>query len=233
MDDRLTSESEIYASFWARARHALAQGQAEVDPYLDDRENDHRRGMTLLIRPGATTRSSLALFLDELAAVAPEQYHYHPAQLHVTVLSLFSATPTWAPHFARMADYVAAVDAAVAKVTPFVIRFAGVTATPGAVMIQGYADTALNHLRDALRAALGQAGLGDGLDRRYRVRLAHMTAMRYRQAPAAPSAVLATLQRFRTTSFDVTSVETLDLVDNDWYMSPDRVRLIKRYSLAA
>ncbi|MBK8049339.1 MAG: 2'-5' RNA ligase family protein [Anaerolineales bacterium] len=222
---------QLYQDLWVRAQAAFSRGEAELDPQLLDRSADQRRGMTLIIRPTPEFQQTLAPFMAELANVAPEQHLYHPAELHVTVLSLFTATPDWAPHFRRMDEYIAAVEAALVNVRPFSIDFTGVTASPAAVMIQGFPALELDKLRNALRASLQTAGFGDGLDRRYRLVTAHMTVLRFQRSPLKLEPLQTLLEHYRSHPFCVERVATLDLVDNNWYMSRDRVQLLKRYAL--
>src|ERR1035438_4949768 len=98
-------------------------------------------------------------FLSELRGLEPDQHYYAPSELHVTILSLFAAMVEHERFFARTEQYMAAVDSTLRKVAPIRIEFAGVTASSGAIMIQGFCDTeALNDVRDALRRQLRSRG---------------------------------------------------------------------------
>jgi 2'-5' RNA ligase len=99
-------------------------------------------------------------------------------------------------------------------------------------MIQGFFDNdALNDLRDALRSQLRVRGLAEGVDRRYRLEFDHMTVARFR-APLVESERFATvLEQARGRSFGVTTVRSLSLVENDWYMSHRVTETVKRYRL--
>jgi 2'-5' RNA ligase len=229
-----------YDAIWARGEAALAAGQVEVDPHLADRTADRRRGATLVIRPSAAVQAAVADVLAGLAQAEPGQHYYRPDELHGTVLSLFTANEHPEADLARLPAYRAAIAGVLAATPPFRIRFAGVTASPAAVLVQGclepdpvgVADAdPLNCLRERLRSAFAAAGLADGLDRRYRITTAHMTALRYAQPLCDSAALLARLQALRTHSFGVTTVETLHLVTNDWYMSRDRVQVVERFGL--
>ncbi|NTU80502.1 MAG: hypothetical protein HGA45_14170 [Chloroflexales bacterium] len=169
-----------YDGFWQMARPALATGAVELDPHLSGAQPDGRRGLSLILRPPAAIAATLGAFLAEAAQLEPGQYIYPVADLHLTVLSLFTATVQYQPHYARLARYRAATDAALQGAAPVRIAFRGITAVRGAVMIQGFpADEGLNQLRDRLRQELHAVGLGGELDRRYQIRAAHLIAIRF------------------------------------------------------
>ncbi|HQY94993.1 hypothetical protein [Caldilinea sp.] len=231
MDSELT---ETYATLWQRTRCVFLQGDAQIDPLLHDHTPDARRGLTVLFRPQPEVAARVAAWLDELAAIEPAQVFYAPAQLHVTVLSLFTATSAYAPYFAQLARYLAVLDAALSSLPLFTVAFQGVTASPAAVMIQGFpTDDTLERARTALRTSLTAAGLGDELDRRYQLTTAHMTALRLRTPLCASAQFVAQLDQARTIDFGVTRVNELLLVENDWYMTPGVVKVVQRYPLTS
>jgi 2'-5' RNA ligase len=226
--------AQRYDALWQQALAAFAAGQVETDSQLERRLADERRGMTLLIRPAAPVAERVADFLREVAALEPAQHYYRPEELHVTALSLFTATAQWQPFFARQDEYRAAVREALGGIAPFRLVFRGITATPAAVMVQGFPlDEGLELLRERLRQALHTAGLAAGLDQRYRISTAHMTALRFKHQPQNLPRLLDALERRRQSVFGETLVSVLELVDNNWYMSVDRVQLIERHLLVA
>jgi len=225
---------ERYAGLWQGAINEVREGRVTIDPLLASREPDRRRCITLLARPSAAIQHSVQEFLKELRAIDPEQYYYDPTELHVTVLSLFTATLEYARYLARYAEYLAAVRAARARVPAFEIEFTGVTLTREAVMIQGFPEpSALNDLRESLRNELRARHLTEGLDGRYVLQTAHMTVVRFR-APLRESArFTGMLLRYRNHLFGRTTVEELNLMRNDWYMSRASVEILERYQLSS
>ena len=173
---------------------------------------DQRRGLTVLARPSNTIRQSVGDFLQTLRAVDPHQYYYDPAELHVTLLSLFTATIEVDRYLIHYKKYAEAVRAALAGVPAFEIEFTGVTLTLEAVMIQG---------------------LTEGLDARYRLETAHMTVVRYRAHLSDIVTYVHMLEQFRQHPFGRTSVQELNLVSNDWYMSKSVVEVRERYQLSS
>ena len=84
-------------------------------------------------------------------------------EFHVTVLALFTAVVGHKRFFAKTAEYIAAVESALEKAEPIRIEFKGVTASAGAIIIQGLVrDGALDELRDGLRGQLRDRGLAEG-----------------------------------------------------------------------
>ena len=221
-----------YDSMWSAARDRIAEGAVEIDPLLTRKNDDFRRGMTLLIRPAPEIRARIAAFLDRLREREPAQYYYDPAEFHVTFLAVFSATEKWQPAFARTPDFREAIAAAAKSLHPFTLHFTGLTASPTAIVLQGFTDSAaLNAARDSLRAELSVRGLTESLDTRYRLETAHMTVVRFTQPLRDSRAFAHALDEARTHDFGAMTVDTLEFVQNDWYMSRDRTELVERYAL--
>lgn len=232
MADAQFSLQTHYDRLWESARPHIQAGEVECDPHLSGERLDERRGLTLLLRPPAEVAGAISAFLAECAGVEPGQYVYQAAELHVTVLSLFTATAQYQPRYARSADYLTAGDAAIEGAAPLQVAFRGITASPGAVLIQGFpADEGLEELRERLRQGLRAAGLDSGLDQRYRIRTAHITALRFRSPLRDPATFCALLDRYRGRDFGAATVAQAELVANDWYMSAAHTRLLRRYTL--
>ncbi len=221
-----------YDRLWSEAVDRIRSGTIELDPVLRARARDQRRGLTVIAGPSRPVREEVATFLKELRHLEPGQYYYIAPELHVTVLSLFTATVDYQPFFAQQAQYADIVGAVVKHSPPIRIDFGGVTASPGTVMIQGFFDNdALNDLRDHLRAQLRKHGLGRELDQRYRLQTAHMTVVRFREPLADSRRFAAALKAARERSFGTTAFRSFSLVQNDWYMSRRTIKIIRRYPL--
>lgn len=65
--------------------------------------------------------------LDRLAQAEPGQYRHPPADMHVTVLSLFTVTDHPGAQLAQLEAYRAAVYAALEGIAAFEIGFEGIT----------------------------------------------------------------------------------------------------------
>jgi 2'-5' RNA ligase len=221
-----------YDALWDEAVPRVRSGGAVLDPWLSRAAEDARRGITLLARPARTVVAPLSAFLEEIRSIEPEQRYQPASDLHHTVLSLFTATDDYAPYLARAAEYREAVAEVAAATPPFVIDVRGVTLTPGAVLAQGFPrDETLASMRDRLRAALSARGLGDSLDRRYRLVTAHMTVVRFATPLRDPERLVAALAAARPIDFGSTTVDRVELVLGDWFQTAVHDQLIARFQL--
>jgi 2'-5' RNA ligase len=220
-----------YDAMWDRAWPHVADGDVDCDTHLAG-GLDPRRGLTLIARPDPALADGFASVQDRLAAADAHQYRQPRADLHVTVLSLFTVTEDYPPHLARRADYAAAVHAAVAGLPAFDIGFDGITISRGAVLARGFPrDGTLELLRARLREALSARGLDGMLDQRYRLVTAHSTLLRFIAPPADPARFAAALAGLRGMPLGTMHVDTLQLVVNDWYMSSAAVQTIETLAL--
>ncbi|MGA2244829.1 MAG: 2'-5' RNA ligase family protein [Verrucomicrobiota bacterium] len=223
---------QIYEQLWADAASALALGGPQIDPHLSDRVNDRRRGVCLIFRPSPEVQARVKAFLDELAAAFPGQYFYQPEELHVTVLTLISASGHWRSEMRDVAAFRVILRDVLGRHDPMAIEFNGVTAAPNAIMVQGFPrGEALENIRNDLRQAFAQSGFANRLDRRYRSRTAHLTAMRFARADADWRRLLAVLTAHRGTAFGTDYVQNIELVWGDWYGSTDNLRVLEEFRL--
>jgi 2'-5' RNA ligase len=224
--------SSRYDAMWTEAAPVVRAGGGTRDPWLSRREEDLRRGVTLLARPSRSVAAVLAALLERLRALEPSQFYQPAADLHFTVLSLFTATADHAQYMEHIDAYRAAVAQAVCGLPPFIIDVRGVTLTPGAVLAQGFprGDT-LAVARERLRDALSARGLGGALDRRYRLETAHMTLARFVMPLRDAGRFVDALAGERDTQFGASEVRELELVFGDWYHSFANELEIERYAL--
>lgn len=222
----------IYEELWNHAVPAFENGTPRLDPFLSDKPNDLRRGVTLVLRPTQEVRDGVADYIGHLTALCPGQYFYRPEELHVTVLSIISGSPRWEEEMPRLEKCRPVITAVLADQRPFNIRFRGVTASPDSVMIQGFpAGDGLSAVRDALREGFSRAGLGDMPDRRYKAMAAHMTVMRFCRPCSESKQLLRFLKESRETHFGECEIEKIELIIGDWYASADRVKKMAEYRL--
>lgn len=87
--------AQVYTKLWRTARTTFLHNAGQIDPLLQSQTPDARRGLTVIVRPGPAVATQVAAWLTEMAHDEPTQYCYTPAQLHLTVLSLFTATNDW------------------------------------------------------------------------------------------------------------------------------------------
>ena len=222
----------IYDRLWLDAADALRRDDLRIDRYLRAPEQDQRLGLSLIIRPSATVTRRIGCFIRQLQEIEPAQYYYQPGELHVTVLSLFTATEDYARHLENIPVYADVLQSVLPGTRRFRLGFRGVTASSGAILIQGFPEhDALTRLRGRLRDALRSAGLGDCLDMRYPTLTAHATAVRFSEKLRNRGLLVRRLSRLRRYPFGSMTVNTVQWVKNDWYMSADKVQVLGEFEL--
>lgn len=225
--------AQHYEGLWRTALASFQAGTVAIDPLLASGKADRRRGLTVIIRPERAVVGRFSEVAQALARAEPGQYYYPPGDYHVTLLPLFTATEDHEPFLARTPAYLEAVDHALRGASPFDLRFRGLTASAGAIMVQGFPrDHTLERLRERVRERLREAGLGRTLDGRYRLETAHVTIMRFQRPPRQLPQFVEQLNSYQGYDFGETRVRELYLVENDWYQSAARVKVVKRYVLA-
>jgi hypothetical protein len=221
-----------YEALWQAAWQDIHRGRIECDWQVMRKDHDQRRGMTVIARLNPDVVRQIGDFLAALRAIEPQQYYYPSADLHLTILSLFTATEQYHPFLSNTDAYIAAVTTALASMPTFALDTVGVTLSRGAVLTQGFPhDATLNIIRDTLRHHLIAQQLGSGLDQRYRLRTAHSTIARFTAPLQNPARFADTVNDYRHVVFGPSTVAQLDVVINDWYMSSDRLTLLKTYEL--
>jgi 2'-5' RNA ligase len=173
-------------------------------------------------------------FLREAAAICPDQYFYQPAELHVTVLAVIPGSESWHEEIHRLPACRMVLDEVLKNCRALSVKFRGVTVSPEAVLIQGFPqDDALARLRDELRSALRDRGVGENLDRRYKIAAAHLTVIRFSNPKADWKRLLNYLHAHRETDFGETRFRSLQLIWSDWCASADTVRVLREYQLGS
>lgn len=224
-----TASSSLHAHYdamWERAHGAIAAGDIDRDEWVLA-GLDPRRGLTLIARPGPALAARFDALLDRLAAAEPGQYRHPPADMHVTILSLFTVTMDAAAQLAQLDAYRDAVRTALEGIPAFDIDFDGITLSRGAVMACGYPrGAALETLRERLRSQLRARGLDESLDGRYRLVSAHATLFRFATPLQQPAPFAALLAELRHQPLGSMQVDQLELVVNDWTMSSSSLQQV-------
>ncbi|MFD3001548.1 2'-5' RNA ligase family protein [Pontibacter toksunensis] len=220
-----------YDRLWERSLSQFQAGAFELDPLIES-DNDTRFGITLLFRPGQEVRDRIQQFLLELQQLEPEQYYYPKSDMHVTVISVISCHAGFSINNIRVEDYVQLIQHTLQNFGNFQLSFRGVTASPSGLLIQGFpvADK-LNALRNQLRESFRNTTLQQTIDARYVLQTAHITAVRFKAPLQNASAFLHKVQQYRNKNFEMTEVNELELVYNDWYQRQGLVQVLSRFSL--
>jgi 2'-5' RNA ligase len=233
MAKSLSQPLDTYEALWREAVDAFDNAGPRIDPFLADRAGDKRRGVTLLVRPDAEVQSRVKEFLDQIAAIAKNQYFYRPEEFHVTVLAVIPGSEFWRASIKRLPEYTAVLNRLLKERPAFSIQFRGVTASRDAIMIQGFPiGEELSKLRNDLRGALSENGLGGDIDRRYKIVAAHLTIVRFAKPMPEWKRLKTFLAAHRNTDFGETRARSLQLIEGDWYASFDSVHTLREYPLS-
>lgn len=209
--------NEHYNELYNKSSEAILDGNYKLDSQIND-ESDSRFGITLLIRPNETIKANIQLFLDELKAIDPSQYYYPDSDIHITLMSIISCYEGFSLDKISVPDYVEIIQKSLVDLGQIKIEFRGVTASPSAIMIQGFPmDESLNNLRDKLRENFKKSTLEQSIDSRYAISTAHLTVVRFQEKLQNPEKLVAITDKFRDFDFGTFTVNKIELVYNDWY----------------
>lgn len=211
---------------------AFEQGRPQIDAHLADKTRDRRRGVSLIFRVPAAVQAGITILLEQLEVDFPGQYFYEPEELHVTVVTLISATELWRREMGDVKAFRGIVRDVLRQHHSFEVEFRGVTAAPNAVLIQGFPkDGTLENIRAGLRHTFAERGFANRLDRRYANSAAHVTAMRFRQPDADWKRLATVLAMNRQRPFGAMRVAALQLLWSDWYASANTERVLEEFRL--
>ncbi|KQW98841.1 2'-5' RNA ligase family protein [Flavobacterium sp. Root420] len=208
---------EHYDQLYQKSSKAILEGNYIIDNQINDTA-DTRFGITLLIRPGDEIKAKIQLFLEELKEVDSNQYYYPNSDIHITGMSIISCYEGFTLDKIRIEEYVEIIQKSLIDVDKIKIDFKGITASPSAIMIQGFpTDESLNNLREKLRENFKKSDLEQSIDSRYAIATAHSTVMRFQEKLENPEKLIEVVEKFRGFDFGEFTVDKLELVYNDWY----------------
>ena len=200
--------------------------------HLIDSSLDDRFGITLLIRPNKQVKDQIQQFLSDLKIIEPNQYYYPDSDIHVTVLSLISCYSGFDLAKISMKDYVEVIKKSITAQKSFEIKFNGITASPSCIMIQGFLnDDTLPAIRDKLRKNFRNSTLEQTIDKRYSIQTAHATVVRFRQELTRKDEYIKVLEDYRDFYFGTFTVDTLELVYNDWYQRKEYAKELCEFEI--
>jgi 2'-5' RNA ligase len=209
--------SEHYNQLYKKSAKAILSGNYNLDSQINN-PSDSRFGMTLLIRPSEKIKAAIQLFLNELKAIEKQQYYYPDADIHITLMAIISCYEGFTLDKISVANYSKIIQESLVDSGKIKIEFQGVTASPSALMIQGFpADESLNAVRNKLRGNFKKSALEQNIDSRYTIATAHSTVMRFQEKLQNPEKLIAVAEKFRDYNFGKFTVDKVELVYNDWY----------------
>ncbi|UII19180.1 2'-5' RNA ligase family protein [Fulvivirga ligni] len=222
---------EHYEQLYKKSIQTIQSEVCTTDPLINDPADD-RCGLTLLARPPHGIKENIQGFLQQLKSVEPHHYYYRNSDIHITVMSIISAYSGFQLNQAHVPDYIEKVVEALSSIKPFKVHYKGITASPSSIMICGYPeDSTLNQIRTNLREVFKNSDLEESIDKRYTIKTAHSTVVRFQQPLNQKEKYLRLLDEYHHFDFGSFEVKTLELVFNDWYQKTEKVDLLKAFEL--
>lgn len=229
-------ESDLLPSFYKElcedGRHVLQKQTIQILPFLDNLDKDLCRGLTLIVRPSPQVAQQLESVNEELYKIAPRHFYYGPRRFHFTIISLVTARETFDIRKTPIELYEQTIREVLAVFPPFEVEFIGIGATKSSLIAKGFSvGGTLDAIRDVLRDRLCDAGLGNGVDERYRSRGAHITLARFKVVDDF-SPIIVYLDKFCEARLGHMCVWQAQLVVNDFCMSPEYIKVIAEIPLS-
>lgn len=223
--------NEHYNQLYETSSEIISAGKYAIDQEIKN-ESDSRFGITLLIRPSDEVKASIQHFINELKKAEPEQYFYPDSDIHITVLSIISCSKDFTLNQISPKEYIEIICRSLVDVDKIKIHYKGVTASPSAIMIQGFpSDETLNNLRNRLRENFKNSNLQQSIDTRYEIFAAHSTIMRFQEKLQNPKKVIEIATQYRDYDFGEFDVKSIELVYNDWYQRKNTTRVLGDFGL--
>ena len=209
--------TEHYNQLYKKSSKAILTEQYKLDPQINN-PSDSRFGLTLLIRPSETIKANIQLFLEEIKAIESNQYYYPDSDIHITVMGIISCYEGFTLDQINIPEYIDLIEQSLVELDQIEIEFRGLTASPSAIMIQGFpTDESLNIFRNKLRESFKNSTLEQSIDSRYTIAAAHSTVMRFQEKLENTKQLIQVAEKFRDYNFGKFQVKKLELVYNDWY----------------
>lgn len=223
---------EHYDEMRAIAVQKLKRGEVDTDKLIDSAQ-DGRRGITLLTRPPAHITEIIAGIMADFQRDDPDQYYYPAADIHLTVISIITCYNGFTLDLIDPEEYTSVMHKIAQDSSPFKVRFSGLTASPGGIIIQGFSlDDGLQNLREKTRKLFRESGLQQSIDQRYSIQTVHSTVIRFRNNLSSTTSLLQHIAKYRQYFIGEFEANTVELVYNDWYQRTANTMLLEKYILA-
>lgn len=228
----ISEAQEIYNQLYHSSKHLVRAGEINIDQNLLDQKNDHRRGLSIILRPDSNTANQIKRFQDEMQKLESRQYYQPKTDLHITVLSIITAYDGFKMEKIDIEHYSNIISEALKNREKFSISLQGVTCSTGAVMIQGFDESgSLQSMRENIKQAFKNSKIKDSLDSRYILKTAHFTVVRFMQHLTDPQSYFEIIEKNRDHYFGSFEISELDFVYHDWYQSDERLQILKKVKL--
>lgn len=228
----MESMKKIYDSLWEESTKRFKDNKFELDYHLNNKEDDKRRGITIIARLESKVIVNILDFLNKCKLIEPSQHYYDSSDMHITILSIITCFNGFTIDSINKEAYVDIIRKSIKKEGAMKIAFKGITASSSCVMVQGFPlDNRLNLLRQQLRNNFRNSTLEHSMDKRYTLGTAHSTIIRFKNPIINNNLFIECLKKYRDYDFGVSEINNIEFVYNDWYMDNSIVSKIKTISL--
>lgn len=222
------SSVDVYKKIYAENIEQIRSGNIEIDHFLAARENDSRRGISLIISIKQILNNYKRL-VGEFSTVDPDQYYYPFEDLHITVFDFVQGTVDYQRNDLLENLFLEISRKAVDSLGGFKVQMKGIVFSRGAGIIKGYDDNKLVLIRRNIRKLLVAHKIKN--DERYESESAHITFTRFRGNIKNSLLLCETMEKNMEVDIGEEEVTSLELVEHDWYNSFHKKRIIGRVQL--
>lgn len=221
---------EKYDEIWNSSKEDILNNNIYIDSNLSNIENDKRLGLTVLIQIKGEVLNKFLEIINQLKEIEPEQYYYPSTDMHITVIDFIGASEDFVFDENKVEIYKKVLDKILKDFSRFNIEFKGLTASKGAIMIQGFFDDIFQELREKLREEVNKQGIE--LKERYKeVKIAHSTITRFKQKLQNPEKLVNKIEELKNFDFGTFEVKKILFVVHDWYNLNKKTKILGEYEL--
>ena len=208
--DRSFLDNHYDSILTANREKILAGGVGDV--LLERVLTDSRMSLVVLIRIPLNVAEKINSCIDDLKGIEPNLYYYPVKDFHITVMDVLKGEEgRRIPQ--NITEYIRCIEECSKEISPFKIRFDGLTASDNAILVRGYYDDQLMVFRQKLRDMLKQRGLL--LEERYKTISSHATIARLHSKYQNPERLLDYIEKPR--SFGTMTVSSMEISFHNWY----------------
>ena len=208
--DRAFLDNHYDSILTANKGKILAGGNG--DAFLEKALTDNRMALVVLIRISLDVAEKINRCIEDLKRIEPSLYYYPAKDFHITVMDVLKGEEERKIP-SNITEYIRCVEECSKDISPFKIKFDGLTASDNAIMVRGYYDDQLMVFRQKLRGMLKQRGLS--LEERYRTISSHVTIARLHSKYQNPEKLLDYLEKPRL--FGTMTVSSMEISFHNWY----------------
>ena len=208
--DRSFLDNHYDSILTANREKILAGGVGDV--LLERALTDSRMSLVVLIRIPLNVAEKINSCIDDLKGIEPNLYYYPVKDFHITVMDVLKGEEgRRIPQ--NITEYIRCIEECSKEISPFKIRFDGLTASDNAILVRGYYDDQLMVFRQKLRDMLKLRGLS--LEERYKTISSHATIARLHSKYQNPERLLDYIEKPRP--FGTITVSNMEISFHNWY----------------